>query len=66
MSKLERAKEDTGRSISFKKKLRATWGKLKMEQVSEAWSSEQRGGGAKEIINISNLSRKCIQAAFDL
>ena len=36
-----------------------------MELVSVACSSQQRGRGAEEIINIGNLSRNCIQAAFD-
>lgn len=39
---------------------------LKMELISEAWSTKQRGRSAEEIINISNLSRNCIQAALDL
>lgn len=56
MSKLERAREDTSRSTSLKKKFRATWGKLKMELVSVAWSSQQRGRGVEEIMNIGNVA----------
>lgn len=62
----KKPREDTGRSTSFRKKFRATWGKLEMGPTSKTWSSEQRGRGAEEIINISNLSRNCTRAALDL